>query len=326
MAVILFFYGEAVFSWSRIQAEPAEILFLSGIRPEKEEAEKLLETMNTAQPEASVCFLWDGGLETVTEPEYGRSTEVMTMGILGPAGLYDSRIHGFSGSDQEGCVLDEAAAQELFGTRKAQGRVLCLNGASYQVRQVLPWNQKLLLVSQKETSQPCDRAFLKKENSPFFKSAEQFFGNYGLQGMAADGNFLQGTAFLFLLPLPAAVLLFLFFQALQQRKKEEKKGRSFWLWTGALVLPILTAGLFLFVKLRIPGEWIPSRWSDFSFWADNIRKAGENLRWFLFLPKTAIQAENLLCFFRTVVFSLTAFGAAALLPREKFLIEIPEKM
>lgn len=45
-------------------------------------------------------------------------------------------------------------------------------------------------------------------------------------------------------------------------------------------------------------EWIPDQWSDFGFWMKKWKEMKTNFRWYLMLPKTAVQAERIQCVFR----------------------------
>ena len=94
-ALALFFYAGAVLAFGSMMEEPSVSVFLSGAYPEENRAEEILETLEQTEAESSACFYWDGGMITLTEPDYGRSAQVMAAGILGDGSLYDKRIHGF---------------------------------------------------------------------------------------------------------------------------------------------------------------------------------------------------------------------------------------
>lgn len=57
-------------------------------------------------------------MTTLTEPDYGRSAQVMAAGILGDGSLYDKRIRGFWEKDKEGCIIDGDTAWKLLAPER----------------------------------------------------------------------------------------------------------------------------------------------------------------------------------------------------------------
>ena len=118
----LIFYGAAVFFFCQIQREPSVTVFLSDFFPDGNQAEDILKSMEkTEQQDRGLCFFREGGMETLEDPEYGRSTSAMTGEIVGDASLYDWRLAGLLSQDRQGCVLDRVSAVKLFGTEEAEG-------------------------------------------------------------------------------------------------------------------------------------------------------------------------------------------------------------
>ena len=145
---VLIFYSAAVFCYCQIQREPSVTVLLSGFFPDGDQAENILKSMEkTEQQDMGLCFFREGGMETLEEPEYGRSTSAMTGNIAGDASLYDWRLAGLLSQDRQGCVLDRVSAVKLFGTEEAEGRWLRFQGKDYQIRKVLPWKQRMFLTA-----------------------------------------------------------------------------------------------------------------------------------------------------------------------------------
>lgn len=319
-ALALFFYGGAVLAFGSMMEEPSVSVFLSGAYPEENRAEEILETLEQTEAESSACFYWDGGMITLTEPDYGRSAQVMAAGILGDGSLYDKRIHGFWEKDKEGCVIDGDTAWKLFGTREAEGRQLVYGEKTYQVRQVLPWKQRMILIRPEEENIMYTRVFLKNEKLQNSKTAEQFLMAYGLNGTVVDSGFLISAVRMLLLIFPGIVMGILFLKANRERRIcRKEQAAAFWMWTGACVLIVAAAAVLLWKNMEIPQEWIPSRWSDFQFWSDKFRELEEKVRLFLMLPKTVGQAENILEFVKCAGCSMgSAFiGILALLSKRE---------
>lgn len=304
--LVLVFYGEAVLSYCRFQEEPSEAIFLSGEYLSAAQGEEILKSMEKAEEKSVACFYWDGGTVTLRDPDYGRSAQVMAGALVGEGRLYDWRLTGLGKTDREGCVIDIDTAEKLFGTKKAEGRSLVMNEKKYQVRQVLPWKQRMLLIRPQNKEILCSRVFLKNSGVLGEKTTDQLMMAYGLSGTALDMGFLRGAAGFFLLLFPAAVFLFLFKKAYREAKRYKGNEMGFWVWRGACFILAACVLGFFWNKTEIPKDWIPSVWSDFQFWQDKFREAGENFRMFLMMPKTVLQAENISACIRTAFFSLWA--------------------
>ena len=70
------------------------------------------------------------------------------------------------------------------------------------------------------------------------------------------------------------------------------KGSRYLRW---LLTAFLWGGCLFFLSgwITFPYDWLPDKWSDFSFWPEKIQKEMELFRWYVMLPKTAAQAERL---------------------------------
>lgn len=304
--LVLVFYGEAVLSYCRFQEEPSEAIFLSGEYLSAAQGEEILKSMEKAEEKSVACFYWDGGTVTLRDPDYGRSAQVMAGALVGEGRLYDWRLTGLGKTDREGCVIDIDTAEKLFGTKKAEGRSLIMNEKKYQVRQVLPWKQRMILTRPQNKEILCSRVFFKNSGVLGEKTTDQLMMAYGLSGTALDMGFLRGAAGFFLLLFPAAVFLFLFKKAYREAKRYKGKEAGFWIWRGACFILAACVLGFFWNKTEIPKDWIPSVWSDFQFWQDKFKEVGENFRMFLMMPKTVLQAENISACIRTAFFSLWA--------------------
>lgn len=202
---VLIFYSAAVFCYCQIQREPSVTVLLSGFFPDGDQAENILKSMEkTEQQDMGLCFFREGGMETLEEPEYGRSTSAMTGNIAGDASLYDWRLAGLLSQDRQGCVLDRVSAVKLFGTEEAEGRWLRFQGKDYQIRKVLPWKQRMFLTASGQSTDTYNRVFVKRRDSEMGKTTEQLLMGYGLSGTAVESGFLRGTALMALLLFPAA--------------------------------------------------------------------------------------------------------------------------
>lgn len=163
--------------------ENALPVFLEGTYPDQNRAEEILNKKTEQADSREVCFYWDGGFIKVQDTEYGHQSEVYLAGLLGNARLYDWRMGGLAEEDHEGCVISRKTAAELFGTEAAAGNQLTVKGKTYTVRQVMPWQEKLLFIRPEETDTVYTRLFLKVTGDTGKKQAEQFLMENSLTGI-----------------------------------------------------------------------------------------------------------------------------------------------
>ena len=247
LALSILCLAGGVREFASIPRENALSVFLEGTYPDQTRAEEILNKKTEQEDPREVCFYWDGGFTKVQDTEYGHQSEVYLAGLLGNARLYDWRMGGLAEEDHEGCVISRKTAAELFGTECAEGNQLTVKGKTYTVRQVMPWQEKLLFIRPEESDTVYTRIFLKITGDTGKKQAEQFLMENSL------------------------------------------------------------TGIFTADSLK---DWIPDQWSNFGFWMEKWKGVKKNLQWYLMLPKTAVQTEQILCVFRgtaAVILSLLLY-------------------
>lgn len=297
---LLYFYG--VKNYLFIRGEQPVSLFLSQTYLDDREASELLP----GEKAGEVCFYRDCGLRTVSQPDYGRQTRVLVGEIRGSSGNFDSRAAGFGERDTEGCMVDEATAELLFGSRAPGGR-LALGERIYTVRRVLPWKQRFLLIRPADGTASYDRVFLRRKpgESPT-KTAELFLMRNQLSGVTVKNGLWREAALLALLLLPAGMVTALFRRGF--RIGREEKGTlvsGLWLCFLALLLVLL---LYYIMRTAVfPADWLPPRWSDFGFWRQKLAEEREAVRLYLLFPKTVPELEQMLCAGKVILASGTAF-------------------
>lgn len=299
---VLILYLEGILAYGSIQEIREIPVFLSSSYPSHDQVREILRTEAELEDGADVCFFQDGGMDTVTDPDYGRSAQVLTGGIFGNETVYDWRLQGFSDGDSAGCAIDRETAEELFGSGGAVGRLVTCRGRTYQVRLVVPWKQRMLLYHPSDGESEYARVYIGEEKGEDGEStASRFLLRYGLSGTAAQGQAAGAAALAALVLLPAGMYGSLFLQAFRQRKKE-----SPWLWTGICVFMAVLAFFLLWRNLDIPAGWLPGKWSDFHFWPERLRRAADGWKLSLMMPGTLPEMENVLAACKSMAMSLAA--------------------
>lgn len=191
-------------------------------------------------------------------------------------------------NDQEGCIIDEKTAVELFGSRNCVGGAVVLNDKTYLVRQAASWNMHRILIHPDAKDTIYTQVLVRpakgqsKENA-----ASGFLMSNGYFGTLVDDGWLENLTSWF----PAAFVLLAAF-CIQGILGRLVKGSRYLRW---ILTAFLWGGCLFFLSgwITFPYDWLPDKWSDFSFWPEKIQKEMELFRWYVMLPKTAAQAERL---------------------------------
>ena len=246
------------------------------------------------------------------------------------AELYDQAGAVLASNDKDGCVIDKDTALELFGSENCVGSELTAGEKQYQVRGVTSWKEHMLLVRPLEKDLLCTLVLLRSREGQSLEGAMSGFlmGN-GLSGTLVDDSWLD-----VILPwFPAAFLVMftiavsdwmsrwlIYSDSVEKSVSVRQTGgccnTSRNLQRVFLVgIRILLYGACLFFSVRllmkIPQNWLPDKWSDFSFWPMKIQKTMEAFQWYIMFPKTMAQAERLV----NGISCMIKCGAAALLVR-----------
>ena len=307
MAVLLtaaLFYS-GMKDYVKVGKTDTAVVELYGYYPTVNQAKQIWENYQSGDEIIDFCFVWNGGVQVVTNPEDFRQTNARVTGAVGMAALYDRQATLLEENDETGCVIDKDTALELFGSENCAGSQLTVGEQIYEVRGVVSWNQHTMLIRPSRKNQVCTQVLIRgKKGQNLEGAASDFLVGNGLSGILVDDSWLE-----VILPwFPVAFLVMLII-TVSRWLYEMEHG----IWENGFVIRILLWGIGLFFCARllsnIPQSWLPDKWSEFSFWPGKIRKTMEAFRWYIMFPKTMAQAERLMSGIGCII----KCGAAALL-------------
>lgn len=322
---------------------PAEALELT------EQNQKALEKAREEETsEEGIEFVLWGQQEgqILSEPDYGKRTKADILYCSGDAGLLFAGQNLADGNGG-GCFLDEETALKLFGTANAEGREVKLQEKTFRVKGILNGISSTMAISvtrqwitentvqTKETSQDessIDHIYVPKSCGKTAAEAGRLLQNsYGLNGRLMDMELLFGISGALLLFTPVGLYLTYAAWAFREirrgtslrkgrvskgsrRKETESLGLAI---TQALLLAAVTwmACRFFLGILRIPADYLPTKWSDFSFWSSLLKEKAENIRILLGGEKGAMEWKV-----------LEQMGEAAILGALSFLLLLAGKI
>ena len=295
-AVILYGFG-IFFCHSAREAAGFTYLLLS--EPiDASRAEDIFTREAALADPAGFCFWGERKARWVSCEETGGTGKVTQILLSGNPGLLDASALTW----REGCFLDEATAQNLFGTSDCSEQTVWCDGRPYRVLKSLSAARPTMLAAAKEADGAVlNRCVLSVPAEKGRQAAQQFLLRWDLQGERIEFYSLWVAVYDFLLVLPGILVLQLFFGGrnhIQNRKKET----AFLLTTICILLFLCSRLLFL------PGMF-PSRWSDFSFWGRWWEGQCKNFQLAIRTP----MGEHLLQMMLDMVKSILSSTAALLL-------------
>ncbi len=279
-----------------------------------------LDALNRSEESSGIrAALWSS-VENSEVQAYGsgRKAETKAVYVYGDMSLV---LHSSikSGApvlsfDEEGCILDEKSAYDLFGSSQAVGNKLLYEGEIYVVRGILRGSAGVFYY-------PCpdrDKAYSNMEiRFPFGDSrAEDILSflqqnHFGTPMAFSDIAFLGEIMGIFC-HLPAWISFGVFLRAfLREVKKLRGKPMLFFCGVSAFLLLLLFSMLLTEFRFSIPQRFVPTKWSDFSFWSAKLNvlmvHAGDFMSAASTLKNTELKAGMALCIGASVL-SCIFFG------------------
>lgn len=253
------------------------------------EAEEIARREIEEDEPIAFCFWGEEPSQTVNCRETGRSAQVAPVLLAGnPELMGASRL-----AWQRGCLVDEETARKLFKTTTCGGQRLWYNGEEYPVLGTVDALRPTILLMA-EGGDSLDRLILAVPPEKGTMAGQEFLYRWGLQGKILD--FFPYWALIrnLLLLLPGVLLGKL--SVLLGRKQRP------------LGIFCAVGSLWLFGRwLVIPAGFLPTRWSDFSFWGKLWEAERENALEILFTPMGNTQLQMRL---NMVKSGVTAIAAA----------------
>lgn len=256
------------------------VVLLEGEPLDGEQAAMLCGQEAKSEEQSGFCFWGEQNKTELFCRETGGEGVVNTILVQGNPELIVEGI-GMLAYQEQGCFLDAQTSAELFGTRQAAGQTVWCGDQPYTVCGTVESMDRILIRQASEA----DGAVLDMlslylaENSG---SAQQFLIRYGLSGKVMDTQFLSAAAQDMLLLLPLILGIWLIRLLAAQASETDGLWHRAAYAAGAL-LAAAAVLYFVFRRIEIPSDMIPTKWSDFSFWE----------QWW------DSQRENLLLIFRT---------------------------
>lgn len=208
---------------------------------------------------------------SITFPEFNKTVVTRVICIYGDSNLLFGNNYPLEPSDSKGCLLGEDAAFALFGSVHAAGESLYYGGQSYEIRDVIPdWDG---LVIEKESVGEFAYAGMPKEKEQAVVSLLENGEGVGLTKQSFRFYQILARLELFLsMILLYGMTAFLLYQKTGKRQSVKKAALA------AFAAFFLTGLLYV---CSFPIDSIPDRVSDIGAWSAFFAKEWENFKIFL---------------------------------------------
>ncbi len=248
----------------------------------------------------------------------------------------DSRIP--AQEDTEGCLIDEKTAWELFGSTQVAGKEVTCQKKSYTIRKVIAGEEPFIAVQVSSQSgagqkKAAQEAEMDVPAAPAGSSGEQenrmnrmevrlpedtsvedlqlvCMSRYGFSPEVLDMELLAGMGGACLLLAPVTFCIFfggyLYRLCRNQESVPGKAGAA----GACLGLAVLLLA-FLKHQVHIPDAYIPTRWSEFSFWSNLWKDKTEGIRLLMQIPKSGLDSRWMKGFAQAAACGLLAEGLVA---------------
>ena len=218
-------------------------------------AEEIFDQEAVLADSVGFCFWGERENQWVSCKETGGIAEMTAILVSGNPGLLDAEALTW----QEGCFLDEATAQAIFGTTACFWQSVWYRDSAYRVLDTVSAQKPTMLaMAKKAEGLILNRCVLHTTVETGKQTAQQFLLRWGLAGDTIDYYPLWVAVYDFLLIFPGILVAEIYFYG---RKCTQSKGKKV-----ILLLSVLCLLGLLVSRIQLLPDMVPSRWSDFSFW------------------------------------------------------------
>lgn len=325
MVLSLLLFGMAVHAGDEIRDTSDTVTVFMKEILDYDRAEQIINKEAERMEGGAVCFWQELPESSIYCKETGQNCQVTKLLVKGQVRLLIPEAEPLMWQP-EGCCLDTETALELLGTKAAQGQCIWQGEESYMAKGSFEAEEHLMVCLADRGEGAFTALTLEFSGGGNQKvQAEQFLLRNGLTGDIVEFSFWISIIQNLLILFPAAVGIKLIGLLLSgdSGKEASKAGtageRGMALEGGAMQKKgnVLAAAGVLAAVICMdlhygswPADWIPTRWSDFSFWQSCWESERQNL---ILILKSPMGGQNLELLLNTGKAALCGIAAILLL-------------
>lgn len=246
----------------------------------------------------------EDSLQTVINPDLSRTaSELKVLLIKGDSSLILNSVFLFE-DDKQGCLIDEDTAYKLFGSKNAIGRELQFSDRTLVVRGIHK-ETKANLILQLLDDEEVKLDGISLDGSKFtLTEMKDFKMQSGLQELPIKGGIYYTVSKMMSMIIPIIILILLLSKVGINLLKERRKPVLFIIYLAVAFAIIIIFFKITNIKIQIPLDMIPNKWSDFDFWGELWDEFTKKIEYVIYMKKYGVDIYNIENLFKTLFYSI----------------------
>ena len=265
---------------------------------------ELIKTIKEADPELAVVGWAEESLQSANNLDLGKiASDLDVLIIKGSSNLLVKGSNLFA-DDLEGCLIDNDTSYKLFGSSNCVGREIVYNDRNLIVRGILKGSKANIMIQATEDSSQVLDGLTIDGTGLTLNKIEDFKMKFGINEMAISGNIYYIIAKFIALIFPIITLVLILIKIITSLFKSRNKPVLV-----SLYILMAIASVFIFfkitnIKISIPLDMIPNKWSDFDFWSKMGKEYKEKFEYVLYMKKYGVDIYNIENLLKSVLYSI----------------------
>ena len=265
---------------------------------------ELIKTIKEAEPELAVVGWAEESLQSANNLDLGKiASDLDVLIIKGSSNLLVKGSNLFA-DDLEGCLIDNDTSYKLFGSSNCVGREIVYNDRNLIVRGILKGSKANIMIQATEDSSQVLDGLTIDGTGLTLNKIEDFKMKFGINEMAISGNIYYIIAKFIVLIFPIITLVLILIKIITSLFKSRNKPVLV-----SLYILMAIASVFIFfkitnIKISIPLDMIPNKWSDFDFWSKMGKEYKEKFEYVLYMKKYGVDIYNIENLLKSVLYSI----------------------
>ena len=265
---------------------------------------EIINNIKEDDPELAVVGWSEEALQSANNPDLGKiANDLDILIIKGSSNLLVKGSNLFA-DDLEGCLIDNDTSYKLFGSSNCVGREIVYNDRTLIVRGILKGSKANIMIQAPEDSLQVLDGLTIDGTGLTLNKIEDFKVKFGINEMAINGDVYYMIAKFIALIFPIIALVLILIKVITSLFKSRNKPVLV-----SLYVLMAIASIFIFlkvanIKISIPLDMIPNKWSDFDFWSKMGKEYKEKLEYVLYMKKYGVDIYNIENLLKSVLYSI----------------------
>lgn len=257
----------------------------------------MLKTIKGNKKDISMVGWVEKSLQSAYNQDFNRTiNDLKVLLVDGNASLIINGPLLFE-DDKEGCLLDEETAYKLFGSKHVIGKEITYEGRNLIVRGIHKGTKSNIVMQLLEDSRENMTGLSLDGTELSFNEIKDLRTSLGFKEMPISASTYYNFANIIMMIFPVLALVLIVIKVIVHAVRAKNKPILLFIYfcvivvLGAVFLKITN------IKVSIPLDIIPNKWSDFDFWSKLWSEYVEKLKYVMYMKKYGVDIysiENLL--------------------------------